>query len=46
MTNHIEKEVSVPEEIIGTKILLIREKKVMLDRDLAELYGVSTGNLN
>ena len=46
MTNQIEKEVSVPEEIIGTKILLIREKKVMLDRDLAELYGVSTGNLN
>jgi len=28
------------------KIYLIRSQKVMLDRDLAELYGVSTGNLN
>ena len=46
MTNYIEKEISIPDEIIGNKILLIREKKVMLDRDLAELYGVSTGNLN
>lgn len=31
---------------IENKILLIRGQKVMLDRDLAELYGVSTGNLN
>ncbi len=29
-------------EIIATKILDIRGKKVMLDKDLAELYGVST----
>ncbi len=36
----------VPEEIIESKILLIRGKKVMLDRDLAALYGVTTGNLN
>jgi hypothetical protein len=28
------------------KIFLIRGAKVMLDKDLAELYGVSTGNLN
>jgi phage regulator Rha-like protein len=28
------------------KILLIRGKKVMIDRDLAELYGVSTKRLN
>ncbi|MEK7814273.1 MAG: ORF6N domain-containing protein [Candidatus Desantisbacteria bacterium] len=27
------------------KILLIRGQKVMLDRDLAELYGVETGQL-
>ena len=33
-------------EIIAGKILLIRGQKVMLDRDLAELYGVTTGNLN
>jgi len=33
-------------EIISTKILEIRGKKVMLDRDLAKLYGVGTRNLN
>jgi len=38
--------VLIPDEIISNKIFLIREEKVMLDRDLAELYGVSTGNLN
>jgi len=27
-------------------ILLIRGQRVMLDRDLAAMYGVSTGNLN
>ena len=36
----------IPQERIENKILLIRGKKVMLDEDLAELYGVSTGNLN
>jgi hypothetical protein len=38
--------VLIPDEIINNKIFLIREVKVMLDKDLAELYGVSTGNLN
>ncbi len=32
----------VPVERIASKIYLIRELKVMLDRDLAELYGVET----
>jgi len=32
----------VPVERIANKIYLIRDKKVMLDRDLAELYGVET----
>jgi phage regulator Rha-like protein len=32
----------VPIEILEKKILLIRGQKVMLDRDLAELYGVET----
>jgi hypothetical protein len=36
----------VPQEIIENKILLIRGKKVMLDRDLAVLYGVETRILN
>ena len=31
---------------IQKKIFLIRNRKVMLDRDLAELYGVSTKVLN
>jgi hypothetical protein len=30
----------LPDEIIASKIYLIRDKKVMLDRDLAELYDV------
>jgi len=36
----------VPVEIIQNKIYLIRGYKVMLDHDLAELYGVMTKNLN
>ena len=31
---------------IEQAILLIRGQRVMLDRDLAALYGVTTGNLN
>ncbi|GBR74708.1 DNA-binding protein [Candidatus Termititenax aidoneus] len=36
----------VLKEIIENKILFIRGKKVMLDRDLAGLYGVLNKNLN
>ncbi len=36
----------LPEELVANKIYLIRGQKVMLDRDLANLYGVTTGNLN
>ena len=39
-------EVSLPVEIIQNKIYLIRGHKVMLDHDLAGLYGVMTKNLN
>jgi len=35
----------VPIELIASKIYLIRGIKVMLDRDLAELYGVETKRL-
>ena len=35
----------VPVEIITSKIYLIRDQKVMLDRDLADLYGVETKQL-
>ncbi|MCB0429424.1 MAG: ORF6N domain-containing protein [Flavobacteriales bacterium] len=37
---------TVPDEVIMSKIHIIRDQKVMLDRDLAELYGVPTGHLN
>ena len=40
------KEVAIPDEIVLNKILLIREVKVMMDVDLAELYGISTKRLN
>jgi hypothetical protein len=40
------KDALVPVERIAKAILLIRGHKVMLDRDLAELYAVSTGVLN
>lgn len=36
----------IPVEIIENKILLIRGQKVLLDKDLANLYGVETFNLN
>ena len=36
----------IPQETIEQKIFLIRGHKVMLDRDLAELYDVPTKQLN
>jgi len=35
----------MPAEIIQSKIIIIRSEKVLLDRDLAELYGVETKHL-
>jgi len=40
-----DAEVAVAQEIIETKILFVRGKKVMLDNDLAALYGVETKHL-
>jgi hypothetical protein len=39
------KSIAIPDEIIIGKIYFIREQKVMIDRDLAELYGVETKQL-
>ncbi len=36
----------VPTEVIERRIYIIRRQKVMLDSDLAELYGVPTKRLN
>jgi len=35
-------KISIPDEIITSKIFLVRGQKVMIDRDLAELYQVET----
>ncbi len=41
-----KQENIIPQDIVENKILLIRGQKVMLDRDLAVLYGVPTKRLN
>jgi len=40
------KALMIPDELVMNKIYLIRGQKVMLDRDLAELYAVETKVLN
>ncbi len=39
------ESVTIPDEAIINKIYLIRGQKVMLDKDLAEMYGVETKQL-
>jgi hypothetical protein len=39
-------QLSVPVELIERRIFMIRGHKAMLDADLADLYQVTTGNLN
>lgn len=41
----MSKSIAVPDEAVISKIYLIRGQKVMIDRDLAELYGVETKRL-
>jgi hypothetical protein len=41
-----KSESLVPEEYIMSKILVVRGQKVMIDRDLAELFGIETKRLN
>jgi hypothetical protein len=48
MVDPTREEVSVqlvPAPAIEKRILVVRERQVMLDEDLAELYGVETGAL-
>jgi len=42
----VKKSSIIPDETVIDKIYHIREQKVMLDSDLAELYGVETRVLN
>jgi hypothetical protein len=46
MAKNKENSLMLPDEIIMNKILLIRGERVMIDSDLAELYGVPTKRLN
>ena len=39
-------KVTMPQETIERRIFLVRGQRVMMDRDLAELYGVETKYLN
>lgn len=40
-----KKEPIIPDEVLMSKIYVVRAQKVMIDRDLAELYGVETKRL-
>lgn len=42
MAEDKQNQIVLPDEVITSKIYIIRGEKVMLDRDLAELYGVET----
>ena len=46
MSENNNKKSLVPNELIASRILLIRGQKVMIDSDIAELYGVTTKRLN
>ncbi|BFP41156.1 ORF6N domain-containing protein [Flavobacteriaceae bacterium GF1] len=41
----MSEKLTIPEEVVISKIYFIRDLKVMLDRDLAELYQVETKQL-
>lgn len=41
-----KKPIMLADEAVISKIYAIRGQKVMLDRDLAAMYNVTTGNLN
>ena len=44
--NNSTTDILIPDELVMNHINYIRGQKVMLDKDLAELYQVTTGNLN
>jgi hypothetical protein len=41
----MSNEILIPDDIISSKIYLIRNQKVMLDKDLSELYVIETKQL-
>ena len=42
----MSKHLAISDEAVISKIYYVREQKIMLDKDLAELYGILTKNLN
>lgn len=46
MSDNANEKPLVPNELIASRILLIRDQKVMVDSDIATLYGVTTKRLN
>jgi len=46
MLEEKDDKIAIPEEVIMNKIYIIRNQKVMLSNDLAELYQVETKVLN
>jgi len=46
MVKSVKKSLLIPDEVVINKILFLRDKKVMVDKDIAELYGVTTKRLN
>lgn len=42
----VERAKIIADEVIMNKIVIIRNQRVMIDSDMAELYGVSTKRLN
>ena len=46
MAKKVSDKSILPDELIINKIYFIREQKVMLDKDLAEMYGIEVRVLN
>lgn len=40
MAKTVKKSLLIPDEIVMNRILILRVKRVMIDKDIAELYGV------
>jgi ribosomal protein L23 len=45
-TKAAKQSLIIPDEVVISKILVLRDKKIMIDKDIAELYGVTTKRLN
>jgi len=44
--NQHDNKFMIPDEVLANKIVMIRGQKVMIDNELAKLYGVETKRLN